>query len=244
MKTIGKVIGAFVGVALVLTMLTILSWPVLILSTIGLWYYTKKDLNPKYQKIALTALIFSFFGVFLSLNDFSSEDAEESAKTEEVATKESVEPKEKKIEEKESVEAVSKEPEPEPEPAPVVQAPAPAPAPEPEPEINLLNPEMVMATMQESFGSSASIRYEAESKTFIFTVTDENVATAIIATASGIIGREDWDILVNEFVDLGLTTKDVLGSGYSVVMENPANPAYYLFLVYDGVLVYNFADDL
>ena len=244
MKTIGKVIGAFVGVALVLTMLTILSWPVLILSAIGLWYYTKKDLNPKYQKIALTALIFSFFGVFLSLNNFSGEDAEEPTKTEEVATKESVEPKEKKIEEKESVEAVSKEPEPEPEPATVVQAPTPAPAPKPEPEINLLNPEMVMATMQESFGSSASIRYESESKTFIFTVTDENVATAIIATASGIIGREDWDILVNEFVDLGLTTKDVLGSGYSVVMENPANPAYYLFLVYDGVLVYNFADDL
>ena len=244
MKTIGKVIGAFVGVALVLTMLTILSWPVLILSAIGLWYYTKKDLNPKYQKIALTALIFSFFGVFLSLNDFSAEDAEEPAKTEKVATKESVEPKEKKVEEKESVEAVSKEPEPEPKPAPVVQAPTPAPAPEPEPEINLLNPEMVMATMQESFGSSASIRYEAESKTFVFTVTDENVATAIIATASGIIGREDWDVLVNEFVDLGLTTKDVLGSGYSVVMENPANPAYYLFLVYDGVLVYNFADDL
>lgn len=244
MKTIGKVIGAFVGVALVLTMLTILSWPVLILSAIGLWYYTKKDLNPKYQKIALTALIFSFFGVFLSLSNFSAEDAEEPTKTEEVATKESVEPKEKKVEEKESVEAVSKEPEPEPKPAPVVQAPTPAPAPEPEPEINLLNPEMVMATMQESFGSSASIRYEAESKTFVFTVTDENVATAIIATASGIIGREDWDVLVNEFVDLGLTTKDVLGSGYSVVMENPANPAYYLFLVYDGVLVYNFADEL
>lgn len=36
MKTIGKLIGAFVGVALVFAVLTILSWPVLILSAIGL----------------------------------------------------------------------------------------------------------------------------------------------------------------------------------------------------------------
>ena len=242
MKTIGKVIGAFVGVALVLTMLTILSWPVLILSAIGLWYYTKKDLNPKYQKIALTALIFSFFGVFLSLNDFSAEDAEKPAKTEEVATKESVEPKEKKIEEKKSAEAVSKEPEP--EPAPVVQAPAPAPTPEPEPSISIVNPEIVMMTMQESFGSSASIRYDAENKFFIFTVTDENVQSAILATASGLIGRSDWDNLVAQFVGLSGSTKDVLGSGYSIVMENPSNPENYLFLIHDGVLLYNFADEL
>ena len=242
MKTIGKVIGAFVGVALVLTMLTILSWPVLILSAIGLWYYTKKDLNPKYQKIALTALIFSFFGVLLSLNDFSAEDVEKPAKTEEVATKESVEPKEKKIEEKEAAEAVSKEPEP--EPAPVVQAPAPAPTPEPEPSISIVNPEIVMMTMQESFGSSASIRYDAENKFFIFTVTDENVQSAILATASGLIGRSDWDNLVAQFVGLSGSTKDVLGSGYSIVMENPSNPENYLFLIHDGVLLYNFADDL
>lgn len=246
MKTIGKVIGAFVGVALVFAVLTILSWPVLILSAIGLWYYTKKDLNPKYQKIALTALIFSFFGVFLSLNDFSAEDAEEPAKTEEVATKESVEPKEKKIEEKESVEAVSEEPKPEPEPAPtpVVETPAPTPASEPEPSISIVNPEIVMMTMQDSFGSSASIRYDAENKFFIFTVTDENVQSAILATASGLIGRSDWDNLVAQFVGLGGSTKDVLGSGYSIVMENPSNPENYLFLVYDGVLLYNFADEL
>ena len=242
MKTIGKVIGAFVGVALVFAVLTILSWPVLILSAIGLWYYTKKDLNPKYQKIALTALIFSFFGVFLSLNDFSAEDVEKPAKTEEVATKESVEPKEKKIEEKKSAEAVSKEPEP--EPAPVVQAPAPAPTPEPEPSISIVNPEIVMMTMQESFGSSASIRYDAENKFFIFTVTDENVQSAILATASGLIGRSDWDNLVAQFVGLSGSTKDVLGSGYSIVMENPSNPENYLFLIHDGVLVYNFADEL
>ena len=244
MKTIGKVIGAFVGVALVFAVLTILSWPVLILSAIGLWYYTKKDLNPKYQKIALTALIFSFFGVLLSLNDFSAEDVEKPAKTEEVATKESVEPKEKKVEEKESVEAVSKEPEPEPEPAPVVQAPAPAPTPEPEPSISIVNPEIVMMTMQESFGSSASIRYDAENKFFIFTVTDENVQSAILATASGLIGRSDWDNLVAQFVGLSGSTKDVLGSGYSIVMENPSNPENYLFLIHDGVLLYNFADEL
>ena len=244
MKTIGKVIGAFVGVALVFTMLTILSWPVLILSAIGLWYYTKKDLNPKYQKIALTALIFSFFGVFLSLNDFSAEDAEEPAKTEEVATKESIEPKEKKIEEKESVEAVSEEPKTEPAPTPVVETPAPAPASEPEPSISIVNPEIVMMTMQDSFGSSTSIRYDAENKFFIFTVTDENVQSAILATASGLIGRSDWDNLVAQFVGLGDSTKDVLGSGYSIVMENPSNPENYLFLIHDGVLLYNFADEL
>ena len=242
MKTIGKLIGAFVGIALLLAVLTILSWPVLILSAIGLWYYTKKDLNPKYQKIALTALIFSFFGVFLSLNDFSAEDAEEPTKTEEVATKESVEPKEKKVEEKESVEAVSEEPEP--KPAPVVETSAPVPASEPEPSISIVNPEIVMMTMQESFGSSASIRYDAENKFFIFTVTDENVQSAILATASGLIGRSDWDNLVAQFVDLGGSTKDVLGSGYSIVMENPSNPENYLFLIYDGVLLYNFADEL
>ena len=242
MKTIGKLIGAFVGIALLLAVLTILSWPVLILSAIGLWYYTKKDLNPKYQKIALTALIFSFFGVFLSLNDFSAEDAEEPTKTEEVATKESVEPKEKKVEEKESVEAVSEEPEP--KPAPVVETSAPVPASEPEPSISIVNPEIVMMTMQDSFGSSASIRYDAENKFFIFTVTDENVQSAILATASGLIGRSDWDNLVAQFVDLGGSTKDVLGSGYSIVMENPSNPENYLFLIYDGVLLYNFADEL
>lgn len=242
MKTIGKLIGAFVGIALLLAVLTILSWPVLILSAIGLWYYTKKDLNPKYQKIALTALIFSFFGVFLSLNDFSAEDAEEPAKTEEVATKESVEPKEKKVEEKESVEAVSEKPEP--KPAPVVETSAPVPASEPEPSISIVNPEIVMMTMQDSFGSSASIRYDAENKFFIFTVTDENVQSAILATASGLIGRSDWDNLVAQFVGLGGSTKDVLGSGYSIVMENPSNPENYLFLIHDGVLLYNFADEL
>lgn len=249
MKTIGKLIGAFVGIALLLAVFSILSWPVLVLSGIGLWYYTKKDPNPKFQKIALIALVFSFFGVALSFTDGSADNPEqEEAKTEEVATKESVEPKKEKTEEKESVEAVSEEPEPEaePEPAPVVQAPAPTPAlaPEQEPAVSIVNPEIIMMTMQESFGSSASIRYDAENKFFIFTVTDQNVQSAILATASGLIGRSDWDNLVAQFVGLGGSTKDVLGSGYSIVMENPSNPENYLFLIHDGVLLYNFADEL
>lgn len=244
MKTIGKLIGAFVGIALLLALFSILSWPVLVLSGIGLWYYTKKDPNPKFQKIALAALVFSFFGVVLGFTDGSADNPkQEKAKTEEIAAKESEESKEeKKVAEKESVEAISENPEPvvEPEPAPVVEAPAP----EPEPSVSIVNPEIVMMTMQDSFGSSASIRYDAENKFFIFTVTDQNVQSAILATASGLIGRSDWDNLVAQFVGLGDSTKDVLGSGYSIVMENPSNPENYLFLIHDGVLLYNFADEL
>ena len=97
MKTIGKLIGAFVGIALLLALFSILSWPVLVLSGIGLWYYTKKDPNPKFQKIALVALVFSFFGVVLGFTDGSADNPEqEKAKTEEIAVKESEESKEKK----------------------------------------------------------------------------------------------------------------------------------------------------
>ena len=98
MKTIGKIIGVFIAFALVLTTFSLISWPIFILSAIALWYYTKKELNPNFQKIAAVALVFSFFGIALGFTDGSVENETEEPKTEEVESKE-----EKKTETKEDL---------------------------------------------------------------------------------------------------------------------------------------------
>lgn len=266
MKMSGKVIGGIVGFIFFLVLLSFLSWPTFVLAAIALWYYTKKEPNANFQKIALVALVFSFFGIAMGFTDGSAENEPEEPKTEEVAaTSESVVKEKsetqlkaeaaakKKAQDKALEEAKAKQAEEEAILAAEAEAEATAKAEteaaaaaeaEKEVAINIVSPEMALSLIQDSFAGVANVRYDSSNKMYIFTVTDSGVESAILATANGSYPRSNWDSLVQSFVDVGVTTQETLGSGYSIVMENPSNPDNYLFLILDGVLLYNFADEL
>lgn len=260
MKMSGKVIGGIVGFIFFLVLLSFLSWPTFVLAAIALWYYTKKEPNANFQKIALVTLVFSFFGIAMGFTDGSAEKEPAEPKTEEVAATSESTVKEKsetqlkaeaaakkKAQDKALEEAKAKQAEEEAILAAEAEAEEEAAAAaeaEKEVAINIVSPEMALSLIQDSFAGVANVRYDSSNKMYIFTVTDSGVEAAILATANGSYPRSNWDSLVQSFVDVGVTTKETLGSGYSIVMENPSNPDNYLFLILDGVLLYNFADEL
>ena len=250
MKTIGKIIGVFIAFALVLAIFSLISWPIFILSAVALWYYTKKELNPKFQKIAAVALVFSFFGIALGFTDGSVENETEEPKTEEVESKE-----EKKTETKEEkkvaeAESSSEEPEPvveeepaaAPAPAPVVQTPAPVVE---QPSSVTITPDMILPVMQDSFAGTSVVTYDASMKAFVLDVYEPGMVQGVTAMVQGYVGREEsgWDNLVQQFVGLSGSTTDSLGTGYSIMVKSPFSENYILWVT-DSVVIYNFADDL
>lgn len=103
--------------------------------------------------------------------------------------------------------------------------------------------EQVLSILEENFDQVGKAEFNKENKNYTIIPTDPNLVSEINLIAAGVF-PEDWDYMVESFVELSNSLANQLGSEYSVSLTNPANHENILILVRNGVLLYDVQNDL
>lgn len=99
--------------------------------------------------------------------------------------------------------------------------------------------QITLGILQSSY-SNANVTFDKEMKAYTILPTDDSMMLAITMVSNGGM-KDDYNLLVDGFVELSKEIEKTLGSGYILSMNNPANPDNTLLMVMDGIVVYNFA---
>lgn len=98
-----------------------------------------------------------------------------------------------------------------------------------------LDSDFIMQTMENSFGDMMDIEYDEKEKIFNMSVIDDDLALAIAMSMSGEMSLSYW----NDFVDSVANFNMTMGEGYSITLENPANPDKIILVITEGVVLYD-----
>ena len=99
--------------------------------------------------------------------------------------------------------------------------------------------QITLGILQSSY-TNANVTFDKEMKAYTILPTDDSMMLAITMVSNGGM-KDDYNLLVDGFVELSKEIEKTLGSGYILSMNNPANPDNTLLMVMDGIVVYNFA---
>ena len=103
--------------------------------------------------------------------------------------------------------------------------------------------EQALSILEENFDQFGKVEFNKEHKNYTIIPTDPNLVSEINLIAAGVF-PEDWDYMVESFVELSNSLANQLGSEYSVSLTNPANHENILILSRNGVLLYDVQNDL
>ncbi|ALY08105.1 hypothetical protein BhaS171_00049 [Bacillus phage vB_BhaS-171] len=173
-----------------------------------------------------------FFGVIVLLGACASLlGEEEAAPTPQEVKAEPVKEEEKAPEPKERAKKEEAKPKPKQEEK--------KEEPKEEPPSNEVFEGMALNILEENFAGVAEIAFDKETKFFTLTPTDPRFALEIGMMIEGTKSLDDWENLVESTVSMSKSNKELLGSGYSIALMNPANTDNVLLVVVDGVVFYN-----
>lgn len=99
--------------------------------------------------------------------------------------------------------------------------------------------QMALEIMEESFAGIAEVSFDKESKLYTITSTDPAFEQELVMMNEGILGQEEWNILVENFAFMSDSVKDLIGNGYSIALMNPSNSDRYLLMITDGKVEYD-----
>lgn len=128
--------------------------------------------------------------------------------------------------------------------APIVEETAtPETEPEPveaeEPIDNSELEDIALELFQDNFEGTADISFDRETKTYSITPTGSMFETELVMMMEGTKSMDDWNEITVNMEGLSDELLGLLGSGYAVVMVNPANTDNVLLMAMDGVLIYD-----
>ena len=103
--------------------------------------------------------------------------------------------------------------------------------------------EQALSILEENFDQFGKVEFNKEYKSYTIIPTDPNLVSEINLIATGVF-PEDWDYMVESFVELSNSLTNQLGSEYSVSLTNPANHENILVLARNGALIYDVQNDL
>lgn len=99
--------------------------------------------------------------------------------------------------------------------------------------------QMALDTLEESFEGMAEVSFDRDRKLYKITPTDPAFEKELVMMNEGIIGKEPWDTLVDDFAYLSDSMKGLVGNGYSITLMNPSNSDKHLLMVTDGKVEYD-----
>ena len=99
--------------------------------------------------------------------------------------------------------------------------------------------QMALDTLEESFEGMAEVTFDRDSKLYKITPTDPAFEKELVMMNEGIIEKEAWDTLVDNFAYLSDSMKGLVGNGYSITLMNPSNSDKYLLMITDGKVEYD-----
>ena len=174
------------------------------------------------------------FALLLGDDEDVAEEAPEEPIVEEVAVVEEVE--ETEVEEVEEVEI--------PEVEVVEEKPEVVESIEEETEISDEDREnllllLALAMMEENFAGIAEIDYVSEENLITIFPIDEGFADAIMYIETGLLSKDEWYTLRDNYVGMSLSISENIGEGIVISLLNPANADNTILTVVDGVILYD-----
>lgn len=103
--------------------------------------------------------------------------------------------------------------------------------------------EQVLSILEENFDQFGKVEFNKDHKNYTIIPTDPSLVSEINLIAAGVF-PEDWDYMVESFVELSNSLTNQLGSEYSVSLTNPSNHENILVLARNGALIYDVQNDL
>ena len=103
--------------------------------------------------------------------------------------------------------------------------------------------EQVLSILKENFDQFGKVEFNKDHKNYTIIPTDPSLVSEINLIAAGVF-PEDWDYMVESFVELSNSLTNQLGSEYSVSLTNPSNHENILVLARNGALIYDVQNDL
>lgn len=106
--------------------------------------------------------------------------------------------------------------------------------------------DLIMAIMEDNFEGMADIRYSEEYKAFMFDLKGD-VADAVMLLALNPDNEQlvsSWDGMVESFKGMSKSMKDNFGSGFQMHITNPSNEDNVILSLLDGIVFYNFINEI
>lgn len=113
-----------------------------------------------------------------------------------------------------------------------------------EKESNKFLEDEALNLMEEHLGDVADIKLDRDEKTFSITITQDEVIHELAMVFNGELSIDNWHGLVDSIEYMANSINDLLGGGYTVEIVNPLNTENVLLIIYDGVILYDVANDL
>lgn len=111
----------------------------------------------------------------------------------------------------------------------------------PEPTMDLTSE--TLSLLIENFGGLGTVTIDREAETYNIIPTDPAFSDSLIYLAAGYDETIDaWKTMVDSFTSMSSSVYST--TGYSIVLLNPENTENTLLWVYNGVVMYDFTDDL
>lgn len=96
-----------------------------------------------------------------------------------------------------------------------------------------------LGLMEDSFGDSMSIQFKKENQTFILTPISEDFSVELVQILGGTKSHSDWKAMSDGMITLSEGMKNMLGSGYTLMVANPMNADNIILSITDGVVLYD-----
>lgn len=101
---------------------------------------------------------------------------------------------------------------------------------------------VVELMMAESF-ESGDVEYSIIHDALVYTPTDPGFSNEMAQMVLGLMGRGDWDGLVENFRELSGVISEMVDEDLGIVIMNPDNEERVILIVRNGAVEYDFMED-
>lgn len=103
--------------------------------------------------------------------------------------------------------------------------------------------QQALKILQDSYAGNSTVTFDKEMKSFNITPIDPAFKEAIVFMQQGLL-LDDWESMQEGFISGSQSLQGLLGNGYIINLQNPANTENTLLMLMDGVVFYDFANEL
>jgi hypothetical protein len=100
--------------------------------------------------------------------------------------------------------------------------------------------QQALKILQDSYAGNSTVTFDKEMKSFNITPIDPAFKEAIGFMQQGLL-LDEWESMKAQFEDGSKSLQGLLGDGYIINLQNPANTDNTLLMLSDGIVFYDFA---
>lgn len=97
----------------------------------------------------------------------------------------------------------------------------------------------LLTIFQQSFATTGTVRFEKENKFYVITPNDPQFVQDISDIMKGTRGMDEWNQLVRTLQETSSEMQGIVGSGYTIILENPFETGEMILAARDGAIIFD-----